>query len=92
MMLLAWCPIVSSHDGHGPIIFPFLVTSHPQLAPMAFKGAYFDVGTWSDGHAARPQQAMLPFFGLALLHMRKTRDTSQDIISVSASPNLIMVL
>jgi hypothetical protein len=59
---------------------------------MAFKGAYFDVGTRSDGHAAWPQQAMLPFLRLALLHMRKTRDTLQYISSVSASPDLIMVL
>jgi hypothetical protein len=40
---------------------------------MAFKGACFDVGTWSDGYAARPQQTMVPFFGLTLLHKIKTR-------------------
>jgi hypothetical protein len=56
------------------------------LAPLAFKGACFDDGTWSDDYAAQPQQAMLPFFGLTLLLKRKTRKTLQDTISVIAAP------
>src|SRR5688572_17558399 len=59
---------------------------------MAFEGACLDVGARSDGHAAWPQPLMLPFFGLTLLHMGKTRKTLQDIISVSAALYLIMVL
>ena len=74
------------------IILPFLAASYPRLAPMACKSACFDVGTQSDGYVARPQLAMLPFFGITLLHMWKTRKTLQDIVSVSAALNLIMVL
>ena len=79
-MVISKLVMSSSFFPSWPQVIPDL------LAPLAFKGACFNDGTWSDDYAAQPQQAMLPFFGLTLLLKRKTRETWQDIISVSAAP------
>jgi hypothetical protein len=79
-----------SKHAHDLILLPFLIIRNMWLAPMAINGTWFGCSTPIYIGVVQPQSMILLFQGLSFLWENKSIDTWQDIISISATCNLIM--